>query len=1103
MTWDVNPIGPNGRLSNQDANWPTAPSGDGPPSWVNGFNYAGAEIALTYPKPIELAKAAPAPNETLPTVVINPQDFFIIFGHEFSGTLEDIDKVFSAVADGRITAEAKFVDPLTTDRFVAPFDSAPSKIIFSGDSNNSTVSTVSSNFLQHITAFPVDGTRIDTIFNPDGSKVEKTIDQANQYDWDYKSIDIGIGGQVLNSVEVSDNGDISSVFWRNGDLTAGDVGTIFGSNLGRMLGGNNLVGQVAAGTLVGAIGHQIGDALRYGTTFSLDDVVNDAFGALAGGSGIGSLSGTAIGSLSSLLIGELADSLHLSGFEHGLFQSVGTTITAQLVTNAYNVTVLNAPASALFNGFDAGSLAFNISGAVGAYFGSYLAGQIVHANYQSGAIGGSIGSAVGAALGMSVLGPIGSFLGSFVGDLAGTLLGDLFGSAPHPSSYASLWLDPASHRFMIEPGSFGGYDGGDPTTLLQIANYQSAAVNTLLDLAGAQVDWHYITTGVATITEDYPVLTLLQRDHTYTMALTTTGLAQINVNNAADIAPLVDPGIMALVHDIHLAGGDPLVRLAWDNSHATNATAFALDLQFAHDYRAYLDDKDTIDALMAAEPDSAFTAGWVLTLLKARELGLDAAPASDAFRDGNDTLAGTANADHLLGGGGNDTLSGGAGDDRLDGEAGNDTLAGGDGNDILLGGGGADAMSGGAGDDSYYVDSQADVVIENPGEGTDTVYASATYALPANSEVENLTLLEGAGAINGTGNALQNTIIGNSSDNVLSGGGGDDQLFGGDGNDTLGGGAGDDHLSGGNGNDLMSGGDGDDTYDVTEAGDQVSEGPGQGYDTVLASVSLSLPANVEQLTMTGTDDLDAVANAQGDTLIGNAGDNRFTVGAGSDLILGGAGIDTVVFSGNRADYAISYDGTDTQYFTVIDLRSGSPDGTDIVGGVEFFAFANATVDTLSLSAQTVNNPDGTSTVTAYDVTGGLPWWSRVSTYDAANHLAEEKFNEDNGTVWSNAYDTGNASDWAWSTSNVDGTGYLVSKVTTYDDGTHALEAHDVTGANDWSDVTIQFDAGWNIVTQSGARHDGTPLSASDIGPISETVAWYAHPVDPARDFVLH
>src|SRR5205085_12051494 len=123
-------------------------------------------------------------------------------------------------------------------------------------------------------------------------------------------------------------------------------------------------------------------------------------------------------------------------------------------------------------------------------------------------------------------------------------------------------------------------------------------------------------------------------------------------------------------------GGDPLMRLAWDNSQAQNASAFALDLQFAKDYRAYLDDKYTINALMAAEPESAFTAGWVITLLKAHELGLDSAAANDDFRAGNDTLNGTANADSLIGGAGNDTLLAGDGNDRLNGGAGADLLYG-------------------------------------------------------------------------------------------------------------------------------------------------------------------------------------------------------------------------------------------------------------------------------------------------------------------------------------------------------------------------------------------------------------------------------------------
>jgi hypothetical protein len=321
-------------------------------------------------------------------------------------------------------------------------------------------------------------------------------------------------------------------------------------------------------------------------------------------------------------------------------------------------------------------------------------------------------------------------------------------------------------------------------------------------------------------------------------------------------------------------------------------------------------------------------------------------------------------------------------------------------------------------------------------------------------------------------------------------------------NDTLTGGSGDDILYGGFGADAMSGGPGNDSYIIDDPADQVSESAGAGYDAIFTEIDYVLPANVEQVVLTGVDDLDAVANALNDTLVGNVGDNQFTVGAGADRIIGGAGADTVVFSGHRADYAISFDATDTQSFTVTDLRSGSPDGIDTVSGVEFFAFADITVETFSLATQTVNNPDGSRTVTTYDTTDGLPWTTRISTYDAANHLAAETFNERNGTSWTNMYDTANAN-WSWKTSNYDGYGSLVSNMTTYDDGTHALDVHDAAGVNDWAGFTVTFDADWNIVTQSGSRDDGAALTVAEIGAAYETIAWYTQPVDPARDFILH
>ncbi|AZO79705.1 hypothetical protein BLM15_20450 [Bosea sp. Tri-49] len=108
-------------------------------------------------------------------------------------------------------------------------------------------------------------------------------------------------------------------------------------------------------------------------------------------------------------------------------------------------------------------------------------------------------------------------------------------------------------------------------------------------------------------------------------------------------------------------------------------------------------------------------------------------------------------------------------------------LSGGDGIDELIGAGGNDTMFGGRGHDFYYVDSRYDTLVENPGEGTDRVFATASFTLPDNVEV---LILQG-GAQTAIGNAGNDTLIGNALGNVLSGGAGNDELFGGGGNDTF------------------------------------------------------------------------------------------------------------------------------------------------------------------------------------------------------------------------------------------------------------------------------------------------------------------------------
>jgi Ca2+-binding RTX toxin-like protein len=182
---------------------------------------------------------------------------------------------------------------------------------------------------------------------------------------------------------------------------------------------------------------------------------------------------------------------------------------------------------------------------------------------------------------------------------------------------------------------------------------------------------------------------------------------------------------------------------------------------------------------------------------------LDGADDNDRLEggDGNDTILGGTGADILDGGADNDSLTGGIGNDQLLGGAGIDTLDGGDGNDTLNGGTGADAMTGGIGDDIFFVDDAGDTTIEASSQGIDQVRATISHTLAAN--VETLTL-QGVGNLDGTGNALANTLNGNSGANTLDGAAGNDILKGGLGADTLIGGAGNDILAGGAGGDAFS-----------------------------------------------------------------------------------------------------------------------------------------------------------------------------------------------------------------------------------------------------------------------------------------------------------
>lgn len=266
--------------------------------------------------------------------------------------------------------------------------------------------------------------------------------------------------------------------------------------------------------------------------------------------------------------------------------------------------------------------------------------------------------------------------------------------------------------------------------------------------------------------------------------------------------------------------------------------------------------------------------------------GFDAVRASVSYTLGDNIERLLLSGGLTINGTGNDQdniIIGNNKDNELSGLDGNDTLRGRGGDDLLNGGLGADTMRGDEGNDIYIVDNVGDVVIEQAGQGFDTVRTTISYTLTDN--VERL-LLTGGPAIDGTGNDLANVIIGNDAANVLSG------L---DGNDTLRGRGGNDTLNGGLGADTMQGDEGHDDYTVDNVGDVVIEEVGGGFDTVRSSISYTLTDNVERLLLTGGPAIDGTGNGGDNEIVGNNAANVLSGLDGNDILRGRGGSDTFVF----------------------------------------------------------------------------------------------------------------------------------------------------------------------------------------------------------------
>jgi serralysin len=337
--------------------------------------------------------------------------------------------------------------------------------------------------------------------------------------------------------------------------------------------------------------------------------------------------------------------------------------------------------------------------------------------------------------------------------------------------------------------------------------------------------------------------------------------------------------------------------------------------------------------------------------------------------------------ENAIGSSANDLLTGNIADNVLDGGAGNDRLIGGAGNDTLKGGTGTD-IAVFSGTRSQYSVTQladgslsiADLRTGSP-DGTEILWNIEQFEF-TDKVYTSAELLADTGTPSdppATGLALTGT----SSNNSLSGGVLDDSLYGLGGADTLNGNGGADYLDGGAGNDKLYGNDGNDTLIGGAGRDRLEGGAGTdtaSYETATAAVvaNLSSPSknkgdanrdsyiSIENLTgsayadtLNGNGSANVLQGGAGnDKLYGAGGNDTLNGGSGADYLDGGQGTDIAVLSGTSLDYAWTKNSNGT--WTVTDLRSGSPDGTDKLLNIEVLQFTDVQLSLVTSSSSTAS-----------------------------------------------------------------------------------------------------------------------------------------------------
>jgi VCBS repeat-containing protein len=656
-------------------------------------------------------------------------------------------------------------------------------------------------------------------------------------------------------------------------LTAEKLGSGIGSTIGNILANGDplksIVYGAALSTVLGNLGEILDNFTRdftpvdsgsilgsdhYTAAEKIDEALHNLPQDL-----LENLRAAGEGAISSFLVAEVIQGLGLEGTVVGdLGQSAGTAALTQVIHNIFS------GAANPFVGVHIDPVTIIVT---------YIGGKLADAIWKPDTVGGQIGSAIGSTVGSIhaalIIASGGNplvALAFLVGEkLLGGLIGSLFGGKPR--SDANLVWNSATGQFAV--GWVSSKNGGSKETAISFADSVAGMLNGVVAASAAKlIDPNSVRLG------SYGTK---GKDFLYTSAwggeIFKTRDAETLINHGAYIA-LSDVASRLMGGDIYvkrslsttLRQANGYVGASYSSSGSFNAQTLLANITIAQDYSLYLDNSDQIDLVIASDRTSTAAAGWMITLQRARELGLNKRAATDWIGGW------TAMTDEVL-------------DGRLDGAG------------ISI----ANLIP------FYNADSNKRVLLalsasgEYLGEIEDTILSGEKTRITGSAAsdiitVSNDVLISSAGLmINGaapTASALTIPVAAK-----IDAGDGDDIVRAGDlGNDVLGG-AGNDRIVGGKLDDWLFGEDGDDTL---FAGDVVSAG-------VVSQAALQAGGVLVVDAVAAS----AVDGGNGDLLDGGAGNDRLYGGKGSDWLKGGDGVD-MLFGGAGGDILEGGAGDDKQ-----------------------------------------------------------------------------------------------------------------------------------------------------------------------------------------------